>query len=105
MIPEILRKGGAPLTLARSNERSRFILGATEKDHGASKSIRKRSEQMINSMKPMRVALGMSQSLCIALLLLTGCALSAQNLFAQSFFARKTSRSEYCFGSRRLGGG
>jgi pimeloyl-ACP methyl ester carboxylesterase len=34
---------------------------------------------MTNSMKPMRAARGMSQSLCIALLLLTGCALSAQN--------------------------
>jgi pimeloyl-ACP methyl ester carboxylesterase len=43
---------------------------------------------MTNSMKPMRVARGMSQSLCIGLLLLTGCALSSQNLFARSFFAQ-----------------
>jgi hypothetical protein len=33
---------------------------------------------MSNSMKAMRVARGVSQSLCIALLLVTCCALSAQ---------------------------
>jgi pimeloyl-ACP methyl ester carboxylesterase len=51
---------------------------------GDIKSIRKKSAEMINSMNPIRVARGMSQSLCIALLLLTGCALSAQKLFAQA---------------------
>src|SRR5712664_421140 len=39
----------------------------------------KRSEKMSNSMKAMRVARGMSQSLCIVLLLLSCGALSAQN--------------------------
>jgi pimeloyl-ACP methyl ester carboxylesterase len=38
---------------------------------------------MFNSMTPMRVVRGMSQSLCIVLLLLTCCALSARNLSAQ----------------------
>jgi pimeloyl-ACP methyl ester carboxylesterase len=59
-------------------------LAPTKGCRGDIKSIRKRSEEMIISMKPMRVARGMSQSLCIALLLLTGCALSEQNLFAQN---------------------
>ena len=49
---------------------------------------------MTNSMKPVRVARGMSQSLCIALLLLSSCALSAQNLFAQSFFAQNNSKED-----------
>ena len=39
---------------------------------------------MSNSLQAMRVARGMSQSFCIALLLLTCCALSAQNLSAQN---------------------
>jgi len=34
---------------------------------------------MSNAMTPMRVARGISQSLCIVVLLLTCCALSAQN--------------------------
>ena len=50
---------------------------------------------MSNSMKAMRVVRGMSQSLCIVLLLLTCGALSAQN--------RRASRSKYCSGSRCLG--
>jgi pimeloyl-ACP methyl ester carboxylesterase len=39
----------------------------------------KRSNKMSNSMKPMRVVRGISQSLCIVILLLTCGALSAQN--------------------------
>ena len=39
---------------------------------------------MSNSMNSVRVVQGMSQSLCIALLLLTCCALSVQNLSAQN---------------------
>src|SRR4029077_15816163 len=38
-----------------------------------------RSNKMNNSLKARQVILGMSQSLCIALLLLTCCALLAQN--------------------------
>src|SRR6201984_814515 len=44
------------------------------------KSIRKkRSNKMNNSLKTRQVVRGMSQSLCIALLLLTCCTLSAQS--------------------------
>jgi len=50
---------------------------------------------MINSMKPIRVARGMSQSLCIALLLLTGCALSAQSVFAQNLFAQNNGKEDH----------
>ena len=50
---------------------------------------------MTNSMKPMRVARGMSQSLCIGVLLFTGCALSAQNLLAQNFFAQNKSKEDH----------
>ncbi len=42
-------------------------------------NLQKRSNKMSNSMTPMRVARGISQSLCIVVLLLTCCALSAQN--------------------------
>src|SRR5258708_7722619 len=50
---------------------------------------------MVNSMKPIRVARGLSQSLCITLLLLTGCALSAQSVFAQNLFAQNKSKEDH----------
>src|SRR5258706_4965590 len=61
---------------------------------GDIKSIRKRSAEEINSIKPMRVARGRSQSLCIAVLLLTGCALSAQNLFAQNPVSQNNGKED-----------
>ncbi|HWO29226.1 MAG TPA: alpha/beta hydrolase [Candidatus Acidoferrum sp.] len=48
---------------------------------------------MTNSMKPMPV--GISQSLCIALLLLSSCALSAQSFFAPNFVAQNNSKEDH----------
>jgi len=50
---------------------------------------------MNNSLKTRQVVIGMSQSLCIALLLLSCCALAEQT--------EEHRGSEYCSGPRRLG--